>query len=121
MDDRLRRRVFVMARELAAAEKNRLDQAVTLVEIEDLAVEIGDELMKQLAQTMLTERADAAAATAEHAWPECERKAPPDAEREPLILQGTRGEIEYSEPACYCTRCRVRFFPSGRPIATPDA
>jgi uncharacterized protein with PIN domain len=105
-----------MARRLAAQEKNRLAKLGTFVEIEDLTAEIGDELAKQLAQNILSDRADEAAATPFHACPECGKEAASEEEHEHLILQGKRGEIEYSEPVCYCTRCRVRFFPSGRPI-----
>jgi DNA repair exonuclease SbcCD ATPase subunit len=115
MDDRLKQEVLVFARRLAVQEKNRLAKLGTFVEIEDLTAEIGDELTKQLAQNILSDRADEAAA-AHHACPDCGKEAPPEEEREPLILQGKRGEIEYSEPVCYCTRCRVRFFPGGRRI-----
>ena len=118
MDDRLRRQVAELARGLAVTEKDRLAKLGTFVEIEDLMVEIGDELTKQLTQNLLAERAEDAAATPHHACPECGQEAPPEAEREPQILKGRRGEIEYNEPVCYCTRCRVRFFPDGRRIAT---
>jgi hypothetical protein len=113
MDDRLKQEVFVFARRLAVQEKNRLAKLGTFVEIEDLTAEIGDELSKQLAQNILSDRADEAAAAPSHVCPDCGKEAPPEEEREPLILQGKRGEIEYSEPVCYCTRCRVRFFPGG--------
>lgn len=113
MEDRLKQEVLGFAQRLAVREKNRLAKLGTFVEIEDLAAEIGDELTKQLAQSILSDRADEAAAIPHHACPDCGKQAPPEAEREPLILQGKRGEIEYSEPVCYCTRCRVRFFPSG--------
>lgn len=116
MDDRLKQEVLVFARRLAVQEKTRLAKLGTFVEIEDLAVEIGDELSKQLAQNILSDRAEEAAAVAAHACPDCGKESPPEDEREPLILEGKRGEIEYSEPVCYCTRCRVRFFPSGRRI-----
>ena len=115
MDDRLKQEVGAIARRLAVQEKKRLAKLGTFVEIEDLTAEIGDELSKQLAQNILSDRADEAAAAC-HTCPDCGKEASPEEEREPLILQGKRGEIEYSEPVCYCTRCRVRFFPSGRRI-----
>lgn len=121
MEDRLKREVLVFARRLATQEKDRLAQLGTFVEIEDLTAEIGDELSKQLAQNILSERAEEAAKVAQHACPDCGKDAPPEDEPEPLILQGKRGEIEYSEPVCYCTRCRVRFFPSGRRIEASGA
>jgi len=113
MDDRLRQRVLVLARQLALEEKDRLTALGTLVEIEDLTAEIGDELTMQLARLELTRRAEAMIETGVHACPECGKEAPVEAEPEPLILRGQRGEIEYSEPLCKCTRCRVSFFPSG--------
>ena len=116
MDDRMKQDILVFARRLAVQEKSRLAKLGTFVEIEDLTAEIGDELAKQLAQNLLSDRADEAAAVPSHPCPDCGKEAPPEEEREPLILQGKRGEIEYSEPVCYCTRCRVRFFPSGRRI-----
>jgi hypothetical protein len=121
MDDRLKQEVLVFARRLAFQEKNRLAKLGTFVEIEDLTAEIGDELAKQLAQNILSDRASEAAAVPAHACPDCGKEAPPEEECEPLILQGQRGEIEYSEPVCYCTRCRVRFFPSGRRIEAADS
>lgn len=114
MDDRLRQRVLVVAKQLAVEEKDRLAGLGTFAEIEDLTAEIGDALTRQLAQIELTRRSEAMVETGVHACPECGQEAPVEADREPLILQGVRGEIEYSEPVCRCTRCRVSFFPSGR-------
>lgn len=70
MDDRMRRVVLELSRGLAVQEKDRLAEAGTFVEIEDLATEIGDELVKQLAQSMLAERADEAAAALGQACPD---------------------------------------------------
>ena len=114
MDDRLRQRVLVVAKQLAVEEKDRLAALGTFAEIEDLTAEIGDEVARQLARFELTRRAEVMIETGVHACPECGKEAPVEAEPEPLILQGQRGEIEYSEPICKCTRCRVSFFPSGR-------
>ena len=85
----------------------------TLAEIEDLTAEIGDEVGRQLARFELSRRAEQMAAAEVHACPQCGKEAAVEKEREPLILHGRRGELEYSEPFCRCTRCRVSFFPSG--------
>ena len=106
MDDQLRRRVLVVSKQLAAEEKDRLAALGTFAEIEDLTAEIGDEVTRQLARFELTRRAEAMSEIGVHACPECGKEASVEAEREPLILQGMRGEIEYSEPVCKCTRCR---------------
>ncbi len=121
MDDRLRRRVLSVAKQLAVEEKDRLAALGTFAEIEDLTAEIGDEVTRQLARFELMRRADEMTESGIHACPECGKEAPVEAELEPLILQGQRGEIEYSEPICKCTRCRVSFFPSGgRTEAAPS-
>lgn len=113
MDDRLLQRVLVVAKQLAVEEKDRLAALGTFAEIEDLTAEIGDELTRQLARFELMRRSKKMAEVGVHACPECGKEAPVETEREPLILQGMRGEIEYGEPVCRCTRCRVSFFPSG--------
>ncbi len=113
MDDRLRREVWGFVEGLAVREKDRLAALGTFAEIEDLTAEIGDEVSRQLARFELTRRAEELIATGVHACPDCGKEAEVEAELEPLILQGQRGEIEYSEPVCRCTRCRVSFFPSG--------
>ena len=116
MDDRLQREVLEFAKGLAVREKERLAALGTFVDIEDLTAEIGDEVARQLARVELTRRAEAMTEAGRHACPDCGQEASVEEEPEPLILQGLRGEVEYSEPVCRCTRCRVSFFPSGRRI-----
>ena len=77
MDDRLRQEVLVFARRLAVQEKDRLAKLGTFVEIEDLTAQIGDEVTKQLAQSILSDRADEAAAIPLHACPDCAKEAAP--------------------------------------------
>jgi uncharacterized protein with PIN domain len=113
MEDQLRREVLEFVEGLAVREKERLAALGTFVEIEELTAEIGDEVARQLARFELSRRAEEMAAAEGHTCPDCGKEAPVEKEREPLILQGRRGEIEYSEPFCHCTRCRVSFFPSG--------
>lgn len=116
MDDRLRQRMLEVARQLAVEEYERLAALGTFADIEELTAEIGDELGRQLAAIELSRRAEAMTAAGSHACPECGTVVAVEDEPEPLILQGLRGELEYSEPVCRCTRCRVSFFPSGRRI-----
>jgi hypothetical protein len=113
MDGQLRKRILEITEQLAVEEKERFAQAGTFVEIEDLTAEIGDEVARQLAQHLLGRRAEEVAAVGAHACPDCGKEAAVEREREPLILQGKRGEIEYQEPRCHCSRCRRDFFPSG--------
>ena len=113
MDDRLRRRIREVAQQLLAEEKATFRGASTLLDLENLTVEVGDELVRQLASIDLTERSEELAAAANHLCPECGRTCAVESDREPLILQGRRGEIEYAEPRCHCRSCRRDFFPDG--------
>ncbi len=112
MDDRLRERVQGFVEQLLREEKASLRKAQTLVEIENLAVEVGDEIARQLTVGDLSERAQAVAEQEQFHCPMCGRACAVEGDREPLILQGRRGEIEYSEPRCHCRSCRRDFFPS---------
>lgn len=115
MEDRLRQEVLTFARSLAGKECQRLQAAGTLVEIEELTGEIGDEVSRQLAGIVLQERSDSISGQSAHECPDCGHECPLEPDAEPIILQAIRGDIEYSEPRCFCSRCR-RFFslwPSG--------
>lgn len=114
MDDRLRRRIRELASQLASEEKERLEAAGTLLDLERLTMQMGDELARQLAQALLSARAEEAAQRQVHCCPECGKECPVEADLEPLILQGMRGEIAYQEPRCHCSRCRRAFFPGGQ-------
>lgn len=121
MDDQLRRRIDQIVQDLAVEQQERLSEAGTFVSLELLTAEIGDEIARKLASRELSRRADAVAATPQHACPDCGRECPVEPDREPLILQGYRGEIEYQEPRCHCPRCRRAFFPSGATAGPPPA
>ena len=121
MDDRLRGRIREIAEQLLAEEKATFRERRTLLDLEELTVEIGDELVRQLANTDLAERAERTAAQETFACPDCERICVVEADREPLILEGRRGKIEYSEPRCHCRSCRRDFFPSRQRTPAPGA
>ena len=111
MDDRLKSEVRVLVEGLAIREQERLAAIGTFADLEDLTAEIGDEVTTQLVQFELMRRSLELAEQKVHACPECGQGAAVEPEPEPLILKGKRGEIEYLEPVCKCTRCRVSFFP----------
>ena len=113
MDDRIRERIEGFVRQLVQEEKATLRQARTLLDIEEQAIEIGDEIARRLANADLSERADEAFQQERFACPDCGRESPVEDDPEPLILQGRRGEIEYAEPRCHCRSCRRDFFPGG--------
>lgn len=121
MDDRLRERVQGFVEQLLREEKSSLKKVRTLLEIENQAIEIGDELVRQLANSDLTQRAEKVAEQTEHDCPDCGKICALEADTEPLILQGKRSEVEYSEPRCHCTRCRRDFFPDGERTGASDS
>ena len=121
MDDRMRREVVEFAEGLAEREQERLAAAGTFVDIEELTAEIGDAVARQLASLELSRRSEALCEQPTHACPDCGRECCVEPDLEPIILQGMRGEIEYGEPRCHCSRCRRDFFPSGRSIGASAA
>ena len=120
MDDQLRGRIREMAARLAEDEKQKLCAAGTFVDLERLTVEIGDELTRQLTSSVLASRAQEAARQPLHACPECRKECSVE-ELDPILLKGMRGEVEYSEPKCFCSSCRRSFFPGGQGLAASRA
>ena len=118
MDDRMRREVSEFVAGLAMSQQEKLAAAGTFVDIEELTAEVGDEVARQLANVELSRRSKALCEQPTHACPDCGKQCRVEPDLEPIILQGIRGEIEYQEPRCHCSRCRRDFFPSGRPIGT---
>lgn len=121
MDDWIRERVEGFVEQLLTEEKPALRGARTLLEIEELAIKVGDELARQLASGDLSERSCEAADEEQFSCPDCGRICDVEPDLEPLILQGRRGEIEYSEPRCHCRSCRRDFFPDGAGDSTAGA
>lgn len=121
MDDRLRRRIREMSTQLAMEEKEQLEAAGTFVDLERLTMDIGDELTRQLTSLLLASRAEYATEQKVHACPDCDKECEVEAEPEPLILQGMRGEIAYEEPRCFCSRCRRAFFPGRKDTSASTA
>ena len=113
MDDRIQQRVQQFVQQILQEEKTSLRKAETLLEIEELTTEIGDEITRQLASADLQQRADETASHPTACCPDCRGECPIEDELEPLILQGGRGDIEYNEPRSYCRSCRRHFFPTG--------
>jgi hypothetical protein len=121
MDRPLQQELAELARGVAERHQSRLAAAGTLVSLEELTVQIGDALARELASIELQRRSAATSAAATHPCPDCGAVCPVEPDPEPVILQGLRGELEYTEPRCHCTRCRRDFFPSGGPFGTAGA
>jgi len=101
-----------MVEALAREYQRDLAAAGTLVDLEELTAEIGDEFGRQLCENELRDRAKRAA-NVEHAeCPECGSLCP-RGEEEPMVLQGLRGQLAFRQPGYFCRRCRRSFFPSG--------
>lgn len=120
MDDHLRKKILGLAGQLAVEERERLQAAGKLIDLEILTAEIGDELARHLASQELSRRSEEVGAKPLHACPECGRECSVERDREPLILKGIRGDLEYQEPRCFCPHCRRAFFPGSGSIATPS-
>lgn len=106
--------IAAMASALMSKYSARFAAAGKLIDIETLSEQIGDELTRQLASGELSRRSLEAFQAQFHDCPTCGRTWAIETDPEPVLLQGTRGEIEYTEPRCHCKKCRRDFFPSGR-------
>jgi len=118
MDYRLNAKIKRIVEELAREHQQALGDAGTLVDLEELTCQIGDEVGRQLCQCEIVARAEQAAGLREVDCPECEEVCPAE-DPEPTLLQGLRGELAYNQPRYYCPRCRRSFFPGGR-LTGPD-
>lgn len=109
-----------MAEQLARDHQQELAAAGTLVDLEELTAEIGDEVGRQLCENELTNRSERAAKLEQCACPQCGTLCP-RGDAEPTVLQGLRGEVAFNQPSYYCTRCRRSFFPAGRSFGIAGA
>jgi len=123
MDGRLQAKVKALTKELAHEEQARLRAAGTMVELEELACEIGDEFTNQLMSLEMADRSNQAAEAATCECPDCGYccgQGNPNSRK----LAGLRGEVSYYEPAFYCPVCRRSFFPGScqrGPISSCDS
>lgn len=112
MDCRFESRVKELIAQLARERQEELAEAGTLLDLETLTVQIGDMVTRELTQLEVTRRADALD-QAEAKCPDCGRMCPREG-RDPVILNGLRGELAYNQPKYDCRHCRRSFFPDGR-------
>ena len=87
-----------------------LPRGVKFSELEQLSVELGDGLARRIMQQAVTAQAQADGMAAE-ICPQCGRELQQHSP-DPRILLTRVGEVEWSEPECYCRSCRRAFFPS---------
>lgn len=120
MDGRLEARVRQMVLELAREHQQELAAAGTLLDLEELTCQIGDEVTRALTEQELARRGQQQCDELA-ACPDCGGQSPPQAEREPVVLAGLRGELAYQQPKHFCDRCRRSFFPSGGAVGSAGA
>lgn len=113
MDCRFQQRVKDLVTQLAREHQQELAAAGTLVDLEELTCEMGDEVTRLLTEQELVRRGREGAGEPV-ACPDCGRHSPPDAEPEPVVLAGLRGELAFVQPKHFCERCRRSFFPAVR-------
>ena len=113
MDGLLKAKVKALTMELAREEQARLRGAGTMIELEELACEIGDEFTSQLMSLEMADRSNQAAEAASCECPDCGNCCG-QGDSKSRQLTGLRGEIHYHEPAFYCPACRRSFFPGIR-------
>ena len=113
MDGRLKAKVTALSMGLAREEQARLRAAGTMIELEELACEIGDEITVQLIGLEMTKRAEEVAEATTRECPDCGHccgQGDPKSRQ----LTGLRGEVSYREPTYHCPACRRSFFPGSR-------
>ena len=112
MDCRLNAKIGAMVEDLAREHQQELADAGTLVDLEELTCQIGDEVARQLCQHELFGRAKLAMKEEIAKCPECGEPCMAG-QPEPTLLEGLRGELAYNQPSYYCRHCRRSFFPDG--------
>src|SRR5579863_7611408 len=105
MECRLQGRIKAAVEALAREHQQELAAAGRLVDLEELTCQIGDEIARLLTEGELVRRGQ------EHdqhpaECPDCGRRCLPDADPEPVVLAGMRGELAFAQPKHYCDRCR---------------
>jgi hypothetical protein len=120
MECHIKARIKAMVESLALEHQQELAAAGTLVDLEELTCQIGDEFARQLCESELTSRARQAADVEQCECPDCGSLCP-RGQPEPVVLQGLRGEVGFNQPSYFCRRCRRSFFPSGRSFGIAGA
>jgi hypothetical protein len=120
MDCRLNAKIKAVVGDLAREHQQELAEAGTLVDLEELTCQIGDEVARQLCQHELFGRAEQAAKEEIAMCPECGEPCMAG-QPEPALLQGLRGELAYNQPSYYCRHCRRAFFPDGGIVGSANA
>lgn len=120
MDCRIEARMRAFVNELAREHQQELAAAGTLVDLEELTCQIGNEVTRLLTEQELSRRGQEGRDRSAEC-PDCRRSCPALPDPEPVVLAGLRGQLAYQQPKHFCNRCRRSFFPSGRPLGSASA
>lgn len=120
MDCRIKARMQAFVEELAREHQQELAAAGTLVDLEELTCELGDEVTRLLTEQELGRRGRQGFDQPAEC-PDCGRHCVPMPDPDPVVLTGLRGQLAYQQPRHFCDRCRRTFFPSGGPPGDPRA
>jgi len=107
-----------MVEDLAREHQQELADAGTVVDLEELTCQIGDEVARQLRQHELFGRAKLAMSEEIAKCPECGEPCMAG-EPEPTLLEGLRGELIYNQPSYYCRHCHRSVFPMAASLGLP--
>ena len=120
MDCRLNEKIKAVVEDLAREHQKELAEAGTLVDLEELTCQIGDEVARQLCEHELVGRGERAIEETFAKCPDCGEPSM-RCTAEPALLQGMRGELAFRQPRYYCPACRRAFFPDGRFVGAAGA
>ena len=111
ISESLKAKIAAFSRQLAEAEEIGLEDTL-FEELEADACEIGDACMQQFSEAVLARRAAKTKETPSPLkCPHCGREGQRTGERIRELLT-CRGPVQFTEPECYCRKCRRSFFPS---------
>ena len=105
---------------LAGVAKNLIDKVygsdgppwgTTFADLEELAVQLGRGISRELLNQALERQSAGATPAAEGLCPTCGKPAA-TADPEPRIVTTRIGDAEWNEPQRHCRHCRRSFFPS---------
>ena len=111
MDCRIKSQINAVAEKMAKEYQQELAAKGTLMDLEELTYQIGDEIGRKLCEKVLANRGEQAAEVEQAECPDC-GAACTRVDVEPVVLDGLRGPLGFSQPKYYCRQCRRSFFPS---------
>lgn len=80
-------------------------------DLEDIAVELGQAVSRQMVEQAVARQAATVPAVAERCGG-CDQPVTPAGSTEPRAVATQVGTAQWTEPKRYCPRCRAAFFPS---------